>query len=51
LNPAIAGSAAQGPAMHSHRAQPRDFEALGLVLGLFAILFVLCLTLGTPGVY
>ena len=34
--------------MHAQRARHRDYEALGLVLGLFAILFVLSLTLGTP---
>ena len=34
--------------MHSHRAQHRDYEALGLVLGLFAILFILSITLGAP---
>jgi hypothetical protein len=34
--------------MHSQRVQRRDYEALGLVLGLFAILFLLSLTLGTP---
>jgi hypothetical protein len=39
--------------MQSHRAPPRgrDFEALGFVLGLFAILFVVSALLGTPGLY
>jgi hypothetical protein len=30
------------------RAHHRDDEALGLVLGLFAILFILSIALGTP---
>lgn len=34
--------------MHAQRARRRDYEALGLVLGLFAILFLLSLTLGSP---
>ena len=34
--------------MQSQRARPRDYEALGLVLGLFAVLFILSVTLGTP---
>jgi hypothetical protein len=34
--------------MHARRARHRDYEALGLVLGLLAILFILSLTLGAP---
>jgi hypothetical protein len=34
--------------MHSQRAHPRDYEALGLVLGLFAVLFILSAVLGSP---
>jgi hypothetical protein len=36
--------------MHAQRARAgrRDFEALGLVIGLFAVLFLLSLTLGSP---
>jgi hypothetical protein len=32
--------------MQARHAGHRDYEALGLVIGLFAILFVLSLTLG-----
>jgi hypothetical protein len=34
--------------MQARHARNRDYEALGLVLGVFAILFVLSLTLGSP---
>ncbi len=34
--------------MQSQRVHHRDYEALGLVLGLFAVLFILSLTLGAP---
>ena len=34
--------------MQSRQVRRHDFEALGLVLGLFGILFVLSLTLGAP---
>ena len=34
--------------MQSRHAQRRDYEALGLVLGLFAILLILSVTLGAP---
>jgi len=39
--------------MQTHRApsQGRNFEALGFVLGLFAILFVVSALLGSPGLY
>jgi hypothetical protein len=30
-------------------ARPRDFGALVLVIGMFAILFVISLTMGSPG--
>jgi hypothetical protein len=31
-------------------AHPRDFDALLLVIGLFAILLVVSLTIGSPGI-
>jgi hypothetical protein len=34
--------------MHAQRSRHRDYGALGLVLGLLAILFLLSLTLGAP---
>lgn len=34
--------------MQSQRAHRRDYEALAFVLGLFAILLILSVTLGSP---
>jgi hypothetical protein len=34
--------------MQAPNARQRDYEALGLVLGLFGILFLLSLLLGAP---
>jgi len=34
--------------MQSQRARRDDYELLGLILGLFAVLFILSVTLGAP---